>query len=278
MSTFMAKLRRDKLLTLQNLLSMRKIATNICMLAMACMTLMNCQSNTVTDEFEDANDPGVERKLIQNFSITSANNSDENQNISMTYTTDGKLNTITNGGGISIFVYDSTGSLETITGSGDSDGVNLAQDVYQSPYDFADAIVLEYDSSGNPSQILFYNEEWDPSTFTYVTREYTATVTYDSAPNPFFHTLEAGGIIEAMELSQVNFTSGPQAPQLVQTRMLLPLNNPSQMVFRDENDQVAYTINANYTYDADNYPTSATITAVGNSDSNVYSISYTYAD
>jgi hypothetical protein len=50
------------------------------------------------------------------------------------------------------------------------------------------------------------------------------------------------------------------------------------MVFRDENNEIAYTINANYTYDSDNYPTSATISAAGDNDSNVYNITFTYAN
>ena len=122
---------------------------------------------------------------------------------------------------------------------------------------------------------MFYQEEYDYNTWTYVTREYIATVTYDSAPNPFFRTLEAGGVIDAMQQTQVNFTSAPQSAQLVQASLLLPFNNPSQVIFRDENDQIVYTINANYTYDSDNYPTSATIAASGNSDSNVYTITFT---
>lgn len=207
---------------------MRKILPYVCMLLIACIALTSCSNNnSMSDGFDDANGGDVAVKLIENFTILSANSPGENQNITMTYTTAGKLNTITNGGGVSIFVYDNSGSVEAITGSGNSDGINLAQDVYQSPYDFSDGIVQSYDSNGNPSQILFYNEEYDPSTFTWVFREYVATVTYDNTPNPFFRTLEAGGIIEALELSQVNFTTGPQSPQLVQARMLLPFNNPS---------------------------------------------------
>jgi hypothetical protein len=259
---------------------MKNIVRGLCAFTVTSMLIFGCQSSSMTDDFEDANGGGnnVQRKLIENFTITSANNSEENQNIQIAYTTDGKLNTISNGSGVSIFVYDNAGNLETITGSGNSSGINLAQDVYQSPYEVSEAQVLEYDSNGNPFRILFYQEEYDYTTWSYVTREYIATVTYDNAPNPFFHTLEAGGIIDALQQSQVNFTAVPQSAELVQASLLLPFNNPSQIIYRDENDEIVYTINGNYTYDSDNYPTSATISASGNSDSNVYSISYTYAD
>ena len=255
---------------------MKKNSAKLLALVFSLSYIFGCQSSSSAEEFEEANGGDVARKLVKTFNIVSSQNSTDNQSIELTYTTDGKLNTIANDGGTSIFVYDNSGSLETITGT--NSNLDVA-DVYQSPYDaFDQGEVLEYDQNSNPYRILFYDEEYDYNTHTYVTREYIAEITYDDAPNPFFHTLEAGGIIDVLDQTQLNFSANPQSPDLVQARLLLPLNNPSQIVYRDENDQVAYTINFNYVYDADNYPTSATITAVGNSESNVFSATYTYVD
>ncbi|WP_159022505.1 hypothetical protein [Formosa sp. L2A11] len=43
---------------------------------------------------------------------------------------------------------------------------------------------------------------------------------------------------------------------------MFPLNNPSQVIYRNQENEIVLTLNANYVYDDDNYPKSATLTSV----------------
>lgn len=232
--------------------------------------------DSVSDEFEDVNGK-VENKLIKEIAITSAQDSEENESISLSYNTNGTLNTITDGSDTSIFVY-SGGELETITGS--EDNLNI-EELYDSPYDaFETGKVLEYDENGNPKKILFYEDEYDDYYEENVINEYTAELSYDDTHNPFYYTLESAGIITVMDNVQLNFSLNPETPSIIQARLLFPVNNLSQIVYKNANGEIMHTINANYVYDEDNYPTSATVTAVSveHSEQNTISVSFKYVD
>ena len=238
--------------------------------------MTNCSEDSATDEFNNANG-NVEAKLIQSISVISAQDSQENANITLTYNTNGSLNTITDGVESSIFVYNN-GELSNVTGAGDN--LNI-EELYNSPYDaFETGNVLNYDENGNPEKIEFYEEDYDFNTNNYTTSIYTADITYDNTPNPYFYTLAAGGIIEVLDDVQLNFSINPQVPQIVQARLLLPVNNLSQIVYKNDQGEVIYTINANYVYDSENYPTSATVTAISveNSEQSTYSITFEYVN
>ena len=80
--------------------------------------IVACSSDdSATDEFNQANG-NVQVKLIQSISIVSAQDSQENKNISFSYTSDGFLNTLSDGIDTSIFVYDDNDDLSNITGGG----------------------------------------------------------------------------------------------------------------------------------------------------------------
>ena len=83
-----------------------------------------------------------------------------------------------------------------------------------------------------------------------------------------------------MDGVQLNFSLNPQIPEIVQARILFPLNNPSQIIYKNEEGETIYTINANYIYNNENYPTSATITAVAVEDSeqSTYSAVFEYVN
>lgn len=241
------------------------------------LTIFSCSDDSVSDEFNDANG-NVDVKLIESISVVSAQDSQENTNITISYTSEGQLNTITDGTETNIFVYDNNDELSNITGEGDN--LNI-EELYESPYDaFETGEVLEYDDNGNPEKIQFFEEEFDFNTNNYVTKIYTADVSYDDTHNPYFFTLQAGGIIDVLDNAQLNFSMMPQVPEIVQARMLFPVNNPSQIIYKNEEGEIVYTINANYSYDVENYPTSATITAVSLEDSeqSTYSATFEYVN
>lgn len=249
----------------------------IILLSLSFFTL-SCSEDSVTDEFDNANG-NVQEKLIESISIISAQDSQENKNISLSYTSDGLLNTISDGVETSIFVYDDNDNLSNITGGG-NDNLNI-EELYESPYDaFETGEVIQYDDNGNPKEIEFYEEEYDYNTDSYFTKIYTAEISYDNTHNPYFYTLEAGGIIEVLDDVQLNFSMNPQIPEIVQARLLFPVNNPSQLIYKNEEGEIIYTINVNYSYDNENYPTSATVTAVSIQDSeqSTYSAIYQYVD
>lgn len=256
---------------------MKKTIYSLAFLCLSLSTLSCSSDDSVSDEFDNVNG-NVEVKLIKSIAVTSAQDPQENKNINLTYTSDGLLNTITDGVENSIFVYDNDDNLSNITGGGD----NLTiEELYESPYDaFETGEVLVYDDNGNPQTIEFYEEEYDYDVEDYVMKTYTAEITYDDAHNPYFYTLKAGGIIDVLDDVQLNFSMNPQAPEIVQARLLFPMNNPSQLVYKNEEGEIIYTINANYVYDNENYPTSVTVTAVAVQDSeqSTYTAVYEYVE
>jgi len=254
---------------------MRKTIYFISLLCASVLTF-SCSEDSVSDQFNEANG-NVQEKLIKSIFITSAQDSQENKNIILSYSSNGALNTISNGTGTSIFVYDN-GELKDITEGGDN--LNI-EELYESPYDaFETGEVLVYDDNGNPKKIEFYQEEYDSNLGYDVTKIYTADVSYDNTHNPYFYTLQAGGIIEVLDGVQLNFSINPQVLEIVQARLLFPVNNPTQFIYKNEEGEIVHTINANYDYDNENYPTSATLTAVSIEDSEqtTYSFVFNYVN
>lgn len=251
---------------------------SIYILSLFCVNILtfSCIDDSVSNEFEEANGK-VEKKLIKSITLTSAQDSEESGSFQFSYTTDGALNTISNGEDTSIFVYDGA-ELSNVTGGGDNLNV---EELYESPYDaFETGNVLLYDINGNPKRIEFFEEEYDYNSGSYTLQVYTAELNYDDAHNPFFYTLEAGGIIDVLDGVKLNFSVNPQVPEIVQARMLFPVNNLSQIIYKNEAGEIMYTINVNYVYDTDNYATSGTVTAVSkiDGDQSTYAIQFDYVN
>ena len=192
-------------------------------LACAVLSLSNvaCSEESVTDEFNDANG-NVEEKVIQTLSYVFTEHPEDNLTVIFSYNNDGTLNTVSDGTDTSIFLYEND-ELATITGSND----NLTtEELYQSPYDaFEIGHVVSYDDNGNPEVIEFFEEEWDEDYGDYVSKVYTANLAYDDAPNPFHHTMKAAGLIDVLDNVQLNFSMTPQSQEIVQARLLYPVNN-----------------------------------------------------
>ncbi|MEH6514238.1 MAG: hypothetical protein V7734_14180 [Maribacter arcticus] len=231
----------------------------------------SCDKST-SEEFDEVNG-NVDTRLMSSISVVSAQSAEENRNILFTYNTDNRLTTISDGVETNIFSYEN-GSLANVTnGSGNA----TIEELYQSPYDALEyGIVEEYDDNGNPFLIKFpeyaYNDTTQEDELVY----YTSEISYDNKPNPYYKTAEAAGLIEVLDRVRLNFAMAPQAEEIVKAKVLFPNNNPSQIIYKDENGEILYTINMAYTYDGD-YPTSATVTSVSTEGGTTYSYNTTFS-
>lgn len=239
-------------------------------------------SDSTSDEFDDANPEGVAR-YIETIAVVSAQDSQENTTVTVNYDANDRVSSITDGTESSIFVYNN-GGLSNVSGQGDN--LNI-EELYESPYDaFEAGVVTQYDSNGNPKMITFYETEYDYMTNTETDVEYTAEVTYDANPNPYFYTLKAAGVIAVMDNVDLHLTMNSTSSEIVQARALFPLNNIISIKYRDNNGDLVYNLSADYVYNSVNYPVSGTLTAVsyerydGQVDTytDIYSANYTYRD
>lgn len=237
---------------------------------------MSCSEDSATDEFNAANQ-NASVKLITNLSVVSAQDTSENQSVTINYNGNNQVANITDGVETSILVYDND-NLTNVTGEGETLNV---EELYESPYDaFETGEVLQYDSNMNPVSIRFLEEEFDFVTNTMSVVEYFAEIEYDATPNPFFYTLEAAGIIDVLDNVDLNFSMDVQAPEIVQARLLLPTNNIKKITYKDEDLTPIYQIVANYVYDAQNYPSTGTVTSTDLEDDSVsvYTTTFTYME
>lgn len=247
------------------------------LLALICLT--NC-SESASDEFDDTN-PNAVAKYIETVSVVSAQDPSENTTITVNYDANGRVSSVTDGVDSSLFAY-SDGELSAISGQGDNLNV---EELYDSPYDaFETGVVNQYDANGNPTNITFYEYQYNWQTNTEEQVPYTAEVSYDAKPNPYFYTLDAAGIIDALDQVSLDFTVNMASPEIIQARALLPLNNISGIVYKDDQGEVVYEIEADYIYNSDDYPTSATVTGTSydtyddeeETEISIFSATYTY--
>lgn len=238
---------------------------------------ISCSEEKISEEFNQVNG-NVPEKLIETIRINSAQNNEQNEFISLVYTLDRKLSTISRDNSTTIFIYDDENDLVNI--SGDGEVLNI-EELYQSPYNaFETGDVIQYDDHGNPEKIEFFETIFDFNSGSYITRVYTAEITYDQVHNPYYYTLKSAGIIDVLDGVQLNFNMNPQIPEIVQAKLLFPLNNPSQINYRNEEGAIIWTINVNHDYDDQNYPVSATVVSnsVADNTQEVYSIFFQYLE
>ena len=232
----------------------------------------SCDDST-SDEFEEVNGK-VETKLISSIDVASVENSDDSSSIIFSYNSELPLNSIFDGTETTNFIYED-GNLANVSGNVDNGNV---EELYESPYDaFETGQVEQYDENGNPSVIKFIEYDYDYMTGEEEVVYYTAEISYDDKPNPFYKTAEAAGLIDVMDQIRLNFAAAPQAEEIVRAKALFPNNNPSQVLYKNEEGEIEYTINMSYTYDGD-YPTTATVSTVSEySDENeTYVTTFTY--
>ncbi|WP_339622796.1 hypothetical protein [uncultured Winogradskyella sp.] len=246
------------------------------------LVLASCNDST-SDEFDGAN-PDAIAKYIETVSVISAQDNSENTLITVNYDANDRVSSITDGTESSLFVY-SNNELTNVTGDGDNLNV---EELYESPYNaFETGEVTEYDANGNPKIISFIEYEYDFLTDTETEVEYTAEISYDANPNPYFYTLDAAGVIDVLDNVDLILTVNMSSEEAVQARLLFPLNNITGITYRDNNANLVFEINADYVYNDVNYPTSGTVTGTSydedfngepETETNIYSVAYTYRD
>jgi hypothetical protein len=237
-------------------------------------------NESASDDFDDANPDAVAR-YIETIDVVSAQDSQENTTITVNYDGNNRVSSITDGIDSSIFVY-SNNNLTNISGQGDN--LNI-EELYESPYNaFETGEVNEYDNNGNPKNITFFELEYDYMNDVEIEVQYTAEITYDSNPNPYFYTLDAAGVISVLDNVTFHLTMNASSNQAVQARSLLPLNNITRIVYKDEEGEVVYNISADYVYNNVNYPVSGTVTGTSydeyegeiETETGIFSVTYTY--
>ncbi len=213
------------------------------------MALVSC-SESIEQGFEEAN-LLVEQKLIKELKIISNDDPALNRTYTIRYDLKDRVKSISDG--------ESTGFLKSNDSIGFKGISNIQKAVdlnefYQAPYDaFTTGRVLEYDEKGNPVMIQVV-EPGDSF------ERLEGTITYDPNPNPFFHTLEASGLIDVLDRVNLNFSA--TVPEIVKARQLLPFNNIRSMTFYDHNDVIQYEVNFEYDYAENSYPRSAKVNAI----------------
>ncbi|WP_299435203.1 hypothetical protein [uncultured Aquimarina sp.] len=237
----------------------------------------SCDSDSVTDEFNNSNGDTA-KKLIEKIEYDSAQIDEEDYDFIVEYDANNRVTSVSNGVDTGVLVY-SNDDLSTVSGGEEPFSIS---ELYQDPYDaFESGDVLEYDQSGNPISIRVFEEDYvyDPTTGTgeEVIEEYIATITYDATPNPYFYTFEAAGLIEVLDRVQLNFSMMPQSPEIVRARALFPLNNIKSIVYKDEDGETVGQVAIDYVYDADNYPSSATMTVTADGEpTSIFRADYNY--
>ncbi|SNR17311.1 hypothetical protein [Tenacibaculum jejuense] len=231
-------------------------------------------SNSVSDDFDDMNNDAVKKRLKK----ISTNQNGESLTTSFSYDGNSKLTGVSSDfdGEATSIQYTNTGDLLNISGQGLSETLNL-EELFQSPYNaYQLGQVVSYDDNRNPSKISFQEEVYNYNSGQYETIELTADIIYDEAPNMYFSTLEAAGVIAVLDKVQLDFSMNPQASELVKASELLPMNNPIKFIYKDENGNVSATIDISYTYDQDNYPINAIAVLNSGSSSETSAVNFSY--
>lgn len=225
-------------------------------------------SDSSSDEFDNGN-AGAAQKYLKTLTITPTDGSDSPSNFAVNYDSSGRVSSITDGVQSNFFVYQNS-NLANITGEGEP---FMISELYQAPYEaYEIGEVLNYDSKGNPTDIrLFQENRYDGEI-----EEFTAKVTYDTAPNTFFYTLKAAGIIDVLDNVELNLNMQSLPPEIIKAKLLLPVNNPTKVVIKNASGSVVSTTQTDYVYTADKYPTSATITETSEEGVSILAVAYTY--
>ncbi|EAR16464.1 hypothetical protein [Robiginitalea biformata] len=228
-------------------------------------------SDSVSNEFEAVNG-NVEERRLQSISVVSPQRPEDNKYFLFTYDGQGRLTSFTDSEETAVVLYEDN----SVSGFADSYGTIGIEELYASPYDaFSTGQVEEYDNKGNPRILSFLEPVYDYELNTVVQEQYTLEISYDEQPNPYYYTLESAGLINVLDRIQLNFGMAPQPEELIRARLLFPLNNPSQLVYRDEAGEIVHTVNVDYNYEGD-YPTSATIIALSPQSGSSANLSVTF--
>lgn len=226
--------------------------------------LMSSCTDSASDEFNDANGNAAAKYI----KTVTSNSSDGSSTVIVNYDAAGKVISFTDGTESSVLVYENS-NLTTVTGDGDPFAIS---ELYQAPYEAYDiGEVLAYDANGNPTDIkLFQENEFGDI------EQFSAKVTYGTAPNAFFYTLKAAGVIDVLDNVELNLNMQGTPQEIVDARVMLPVNNPTKVVIKDGQGIVVSTTLTSYVYNSFNYPTSAIVVTTEDGDTDTANFTFTY--
>lgn len=246
--------------------------------AVAAILFSSCSSDDSTsNQFMEQN-PNAIARLITSIEIVSSQDATENRTITVSYDDANRVTNVNDGTQTALLAYEND-NLANVASEGDTFAI---EELYEAPYDaFETGEVINYNADGNPVDIRAFETEYDWNTMTDVTTEYRAVVEYDAQPNPYFYTIQAAGGIDIMDNVQLNFSANPDAPQIVQARMLFPSKNIKKISYRDLDGNLLADVVVDFVYNEESYPTSGTVTAtsyddVDGNDVSIYALTYTY--
>lgn len=220
------------------------------------------------DGFDEANG-NVSKKYVTKITTYGENQ----QNVStVNYDSNGKVVSASDGESIKYFTYDQNGNLNKVSGGGNNILTSEVIGTIHEAYEIGD--VLQYDNKGNPTVIELYEYDYWGDRITN-----TAHLTYDDKPFTFYYTLDAAGIIKVLNDTRLNFNYNPATtPEIIMAKLLLPVNNPTGAIIKNENNEEIGSINVNYAYGEDKYPTSASVIVNDYGYVENYSVTYEYKD
>lgn len=227
------------------------------------MLFFSCSDST-EDEFEEVNEDAAELYLEK--IVIELPNNEGTETVNINYDQDGKVSSGNNSDGAVFLNYQESGDLNSYT---DNNETISMSEFYQAPYDaFEVGQILSYYDNGNVENIEVIDDTSYPEQTLY------GTITYDTNPSAYFYTLKAAGILDVLDSVDLNF--GLQAEEIIKARNFLPYNNITSMIFENAEGLTQYEVHIDYTYNSDNYPIAAIITATSTESTDVTEITYTY--
>lgn len=227
-------------------------------------TFISCSSDDTAERLSETT-----AKYIKTMTVVETENG-TNETVTVNYDANGRVSNVTDGTDSSTMVYNDNNQLTAVTG--DSEPFSMSE-LYQAPYDgYEIGDVTEYDSNGNPTRLRLFDRDDNGM----ITNEYVSEIYYDTQINPFLHTMEKAGFLQVLENISLNFSAVPTSQELIAAKQLLWVNNPKRFVVKKLSGEIVEEAVANYVYNADGYPTSATFTSTNEDGISVASATYTY--
>jgi len=238
---------------------------NLFFAALLCSaTFISCSSDDTSERLNETT-----AKYIKTMTVVDTENG-TNETVTVNYDANGRVSNVTDGTDSSTMVYNDNNQLTAVTG--ESEPFSMSE-LYQAPYDaYEIGDVTEYDTNGNPIKLRLFDRDDNGM----IAEEYVSEITYDSQINPFLHTMEKAGFLQVLENISLNFSAVPTAQELIAAKQLLWVNNPKRFVVKKLSGEIVEEAVANYVYNADGYPTSATFTSTNGDGISVASATYTY--
>lgn len=221
---------------------------NVFILGSLSLFLGSCSSDD--DGFQNANGNAAKKYITK----VSVHNQDEGttNTATVSYDSNGRVTSATDGAQTRYFFYDDNGNLEKISGNGDNLETGEVVGEIQNAYEIGN--VLDFDDKGNPTVLELYGEDNYGNDATF-----TATLTYDSKPFTYYYTLDAAGIIDVLYDVRLQFY---MPEKIRKARELLPVNNPTKGIVKDEQGNEVLRVTVDYQYDEDNYPDTAQMVTI----------------